>query len=169
MTDLTPHAREAEPPKNGRGARKDADRAKAQGQFLEMLAKGVTASGAAKAAGVTRQAAYLWRDGNADFAAQWDEHVKIGVESVEDIVKQHAIKDWRAAEAWLRAHARNKWGQHVQTDQSLTITEAAKQAVKAEAMRELLDSIDGQGRSMIGKTMAADEPAGDDDTNGGQR
>ena len=151
MTDYTPHAHEAEAVKRGRSGPKAAGREKTQAQFLELLSKGVTVSGAARAAGIARKTVYLWRDGDEAFAAQWDEHVKIGVECVEDIVRQHAAKDWRAAEAWLRAHARNKWGQHVKTDQT----------VRMSNLDDLLDELDGQGRDITTAQAKANTESGE--------
>ena len=58
--------------------------------FLASMRKLPNALKAAKAAGVTRQAAYKERALNPEFAAQWDEAKREGIEDVERIMMELA-------------------------------------------------------------------------------
>ena len=58
--------------------------------FIETLAEQGTVSCAAKAAGVSRNTAYCWRQDDRQFAAQWDEAMETAVDAVESSLYQKA-------------------------------------------------------------------------------
>src|ERR1700691_189551 len=65
---------------------------RAQGAFLDALANGLSATGAATAAGIGRRTAYDWRKADPDFAAAWDLAVESGTDILEDEGWRRAVK-----------------------------------------------------------------------------
>jgi hypothetical protein len=65
---------------------------RAQGAFLDALANGLSATGAANAAGIGRRTAYDWRKADPDFAAAWDLAVESGTDILEDEGWRRAVK-----------------------------------------------------------------------------
>lgn len=62
-----------------------------QRRMLEALASGMSPTPAARAAGVGRSTAYLWRQSDPDFAAKWDEAVADGIDLLEEEVRRRAV------------------------------------------------------------------------------
>jgi len=56
---------------------------KKRSTFLAAIGAGNSVSAACQA-GLGRSAAYAWRDGDSDFADEWDEAVECGTERLED-------------------------------------------------------------------------------------
>ena len=59
-------------------------------RFIETLAEEGTVSCAAKAAGVSRNTAYRWRQDDREFASQWDEAMETAIDAVESTLYQKA-------------------------------------------------------------------------------
>ena len=59
-------------------------------RFIETLAEQGTVSCAAKAAGVSRNTVYRWRQDDREFAAQWDEAMETAIDAVESALYQKA-------------------------------------------------------------------------------
>ena len=62
----------------------------AKAKVIETLAKGLSPSAAAAAAGVARQTIYQWRDTDAAFAEAWDSAWDQGTDLIEDIALRRA-------------------------------------------------------------------------------
>ena len=60
--------------------------------MLEALELGMSPTSAAKAAGVGRSTAYLWRQEDPEFAAKWDEAVAMGIDRLESEARRRALK-----------------------------------------------------------------------------
>lgn len=60
--------------------------------FLDKLRKAPNITTAARAAGITRQAAYLKRETDLDFAAAWDEALLSAIENAEGEMYRRAVK-----------------------------------------------------------------------------
>jgi hypothetical protein len=60
--------------------------------MLKALALGMSPTRAAKAAGVGRSTAYLWRQEDPEFAAKWDEAVAQGIDRLEDEALRRAVE-----------------------------------------------------------------------------
>ena len=118
----------------------DLERADKMAAFLKLLGKGVTPSTASEQVGVVRATVYNWRAAYPEFGDAWDAHLEIGNEFLEDVIRKHSAKDWRAAEALLKARNRKKWGTHVETEQKLTI----------RALDDVMDELDANGRTIPG-------------------
>ena len=72
--------------------------------FIETLEAQGTVSHAAKAAGVSRQTAYRWRDEDPEFADLWSEAHENAVDAVENVIYQRALGgDVIAAIFYLKA------------------------------------------------------------------
>ncbi len=96
-----PHAGKGQP---GRPLKANKIRA-----FLDVLRKGVTVSTAGAELKIERSTLYSWRSTNPEFQAAWDEAIEIGNDFLEDVIRKHAAKDWRAAEALLKARRPKQW------------------------------------------------------------
>jgi hypothetical protein len=64
----------------------------AQAKFLEGLAKGLSATGAAQLAGVARHSVYRWRAADPEFAKAWDDAIEAGTDILEDEVLRRALE-----------------------------------------------------------------------------
>ena len=83
--------------------------------MLEALELGMSPTSAAKAAGVGRSTAYLWRREDPEFAAKWDEAVAMGIDRLESEAYRRAIDssdkllifllERRRPEVWGRSKA----------------------------------------------------------------
>ena len=74
-------------------------------RFIETLALPGTALYAAKAAGVSRQTAYRWRQDDREFRSGWDEALENAVDAVESGLYQKALSgDTIAMIFYLKAH-----------------------------------------------------------------
>lgn len=62
-----------------------------QRRMLEALARGISPTSAARAAGLGRSTAYLWRQSDPDFAAKWDEAVAEGIDLLEEEARRRAV------------------------------------------------------------------------------
>ena len=62
-----------------------------QRRMLEALARGLSPAPAARAAGLGRSTAYLWRQSDPDFAAKWDEAVAEGIDLLELEARRRAV------------------------------------------------------------------------------
>ena len=62
-----------------------------QRRMLEALARGMSPTPAARAAGLGRSTAYLWRQSDPDFAAKWDEAVAEGIDLLELEARRRAV------------------------------------------------------------------------------
>jgi hypothetical protein len=60
--------------------------------FLENLAKGVSVTGSAIAAGLARASVYEWRDDDPEFAEEWDDAVEQGTDLLEDEVRRRSTQ-----------------------------------------------------------------------------
>jgi hypothetical protein len=64
----------------------------AQAKFLEGLARGLSATGAAQLAGVARHSVYRWRAADPAFASAWDDAIEAGTDLLEDEVLRRALE-----------------------------------------------------------------------------
>jgi hypothetical protein len=86
--------------------------------MLEALSSGLSPARAAKAAGVGRSTAYLWRQQDPEFARKWDEAVAVGIDLLEDEARRRAFEgsdkllmfllERRRPEVWARSHNANR-------------------------------------------------------------
>jgi len=63
-----------------------------RGQFLTILRDCGTVTAAAKAIGITRQAAYLAKDKYPTFAAEWEQAIESATDKLVDVAVQRAAK-----------------------------------------------------------------------------
>jgi hypothetical protein len=75
-----------------RKSRNPATRPKYERRMLEALASGLSPARAAKAAGVGRSTAYLWRQQDPEFAQKWDEAVAEGIDWLEEEARRRAVE-----------------------------------------------------------------------------
>lgn len=75
----------------GRGAVTDALNARAQGIFLEELAKGWSVTHSAEKAGFSRQTAYKYRELDEQFRTDWDDAIERGTDRLEDAMEKRAV------------------------------------------------------------------------------
>ena len=75
-----------------RKSRNPASKPVYERRMLKALALGMSPTGAAKAAGVGRSTAYLWRQEDPEFAAKWDEAVAVGIDRLEDEAHRRAVE-----------------------------------------------------------------------------
>jgi transposase-like protein len=74
-------------------------------RFIETLSGQGTVSHAAKAAGVSRNTVYRWRDEDREFAASWDVAHETAVDAVESSLYQKALNgDTICMIFYLKAH-----------------------------------------------------------------
>ena len=59
--------------------------------FLRVLASGSSVRAACEAAGISKTAAFAWRNDDADFAAAWDQANETGTEALEDEAVRRAL------------------------------------------------------------------------------
>ncbi len=52
--------------------------------FLDALARGLSATAAAEAAGIARRTAYEWREADDEFRQLWDDAIESGTDRLED-------------------------------------------------------------------------------------
>jgi hypothetical protein len=64
----------------------------AQAKFLEGLAKGLSATGAAALASVDRKSVYRWRAADPEFAKAWDDAIEAGTDILEDEALRRALE-----------------------------------------------------------------------------
>jgi hypothetical protein len=107
-------------------------RDQAQARFLERLATGIPVTVAARLAGVTARAVYLWRDEDPDFAQRMADAREDGLDAIEAQVLSHAKTDWRAGVAYLAAMRPERWSKKVTVEDGpkrhSVVTEDAKRA-----------------------------------------
>jgi hypothetical protein len=60
--------------------------------FLSVLRKGNSAAAACKAIGISRQAMYVRRELDVEFAKQWNDAVDEGTDMLEDVALKRACK-----------------------------------------------------------------------------
>jgi hypothetical protein len=65
---------------------------RARDVFLDALGNGLSATGAASAAGVGRRTVYDWRKADPEFAQAWDLAVESGTDLLEDVAWQRAVR-----------------------------------------------------------------------------
>lgn len=92
---------------NGRTVRTD----RAREVFLARLAETCNVSEAARTAGISRRAAYDWRDADPDFAADWADAEEIAADLLEKTAWERATTDKsdRMLEILLKAHRPKKY------------------------------------------------------------
>ena len=74
-------------------------------KFIAGLEAQGTVLHACKAAGISRQTAYRWRDDDLEFAFEWDEARENAVDLVESMIYQQAVGgNTLAAIFYLKAH-----------------------------------------------------------------
>jgi 20S proteasome alpha/beta subunit len=74
-------------------------------KFVAALTSHGTVLHAARAAGISRQTAYRWRDDDREFASLWDEAIENAVDVVESSLYRKAVSgDTVAMIFYLKAH-----------------------------------------------------------------
>src|SRR5690349_22032287 len=117
----------------GRTARTNPARA----TFLRVFSETCNVSEAAREAGISRRAAYDWRDADPEFAADWDEAEQVGIDKLELVARQRATDDKsdRMLEILLKAHRPEKYVERSRVDMNVTglsgELEAARKRVSA--------------------------------------
>lgn len=83
---------------------------RARETFLAQLRLVPNVSAAARAAKISRNAAYTWRDEDPDFAAAWEDAINEAVDDLEQVAWERA-KDQsdRMMEILLKAHRSDKY------------------------------------------------------------
>lgn len=83
---------------------------RAREAFLAQIRLVPNVSAAARAAGISRSAAYLWRDDDPAFAAEWDDAVSEAVDQLEQVAWERATEQSdRMMEILLKAHRPDKY------------------------------------------------------------
>lgn len=79
---------------------------RARRTFLEQLAETCNVSHSARSAGMSRDAAYCWRDDDRDFAAAWEQALESAADKLEQVAFERAKegKSDRMLEILLKAH-----------------------------------------------------------------
>lgn len=67
---------------------------RARDRFISVLAEFCNVSEAARAAGISRTAAYDWRQDDPDFAALWDEAESVAVDKLEREAWRRAVEGY---------------------------------------------------------------------------
>ena len=88
--------------------------------FIDCLKKGLSIAGAAKHAHVNKSQLYIWRTKYPSFDDAWSNGLDEGCDFLEDVIRGHSLKDWRAAESLLKARRPEKWRERYVNDQSTT-------------------------------------------------
>jgi hypothetical protein len=70
--------------------------------MLEALSSGLSPARAAKAAGVGRSTAYLWRRQDPEFAQKWDDAVAEGIGVLEEEARRRAVDGYNARPIYHR-------------------------------------------------------------------
>lgn len=85
--------------------------ARARTKFLEVFAECCNVAEACRAAGISRSAAYSWRDDDESFAADWDQAEQEAIDSLEKVAWDRAKTDKsdRMMEILLKAHRPEKY------------------------------------------------------------
>lgn len=105
----------------GRGRTVRTSRARAT--FLRVLSETCNVSEAARAAKISRRAAYDWREADEKFAADWDD----AEQTAADLLEKHAWdratvdKSDRMLEILLKAHRPDKFVERSRTEHSGSI------------------------------------------------
>lgn len=63
-------------------------------EFLSALAELGNVKEACVKAGIARNSAYLWRSSDVEFGADWDKHLAVGAETLEDEAIRRARDGW---------------------------------------------------------------------------
>jgi hypothetical protein len=101
------------------GRRAELQRAK----FLELIASGRSITAAARAAKVSRDSLYRWRNENAEFAAAWDEAREAGLDALEDKARDLAEEgDTKMIIFLLKAGRLEKYRENVDVRGKLHLT-----------------------------------------------
>lgn len=105
----------------GRTVRTD----RARETFLLQLREVPNVSAAARAAKLSRRAAYEWRDADEEFAADWDEAVQEATDGLEQVAWERAKNQSdRMLEILLKAHRPDKYVERQRIEHSgKTVTE----------------------------------------------
>ena len=83
---------------------------RAREAFLAQLRLVPNVSAAARAANISRRAAYDWRDDDEEFAAEWDDAVAESVDQLEAVAWERATdQSDRMLEILLKAHRPDKY------------------------------------------------------------
>jgi hypothetical protein len=82
----------AKPTGDRHGTRDVRTTKRARDVFLDALGNGLSATGAASAAGVGRRTVYDWRKADPEFAQAWNLAVESGTDLLEDVAWQRAVK-----------------------------------------------------------------------------
>ncbi len=64
---------------------------KKRDMFIRTLTGGASIRAACQAAGISKTAAFAWRNDDAAFAATWDEAIEAGTETLEDEAVRRAL------------------------------------------------------------------------------
>jgi transposase-like protein len=114
-------------------------RAAAMERFLAVIRNGLSISAAARAAGIARNATYVWKDKYPDFAEKLADAIEEGLDLHEDRIAAAGNYDYRASVAFLRAKRPDVWGNRVQATTDATVKLDGKLDVDAR-IAELLQA-----------------------------
>lgn len=97
--------------------------ARARAAFLAHFAEHGNVTAAAKAAGMSRNAAYCWRNDDPDFAADWDDAEQQAVDKLEQVARERAIDSSdRMMEILLKAHRPEKYVERLRSETTSHVT-----------------------------------------------
>jgi hypothetical protein len=107
--------------------------------FLEALARSANVTGACELVGVSRAAVYEWRDGDPEFAAEWDAAVSRGLDGLEDLAVERAKAGSDMLLIFLlKAHRPERYREtkHLTIDQNLSVQDL-RRLPREELLRRL--------------------------------
>lgn len=106
---------------------------------LEPSGGNVTAS--AKAAGVTRQNAYQWRETSPEFALEWDNCIEAGTENLEQVAYKRAteVSDTLAI-FLLKARRPDKYRENIKLDAEMTLADSDVDRIAQSLMASMLEA-----------------------------
>lgn len=90
---------------------------RAREQFLAVLRHSCNVSASARAAGISRRAAYEWRDSDPEFAADWADAVEEAADRLEEIAWKRAEEESdRMLEILLKGHRPEKYVDRIRAE-----------------------------------------------------
>lgn len=90
---------------------------RARAAFLEKFADTCNVAESCRAAGISRSAAYAWRDDDETFAAAWKDAEEDAIDKLEQVARDRAVDSSdRMMEILLKAHRPEKYVEKIRSE-----------------------------------------------------